>query len=82
MRWAPCDGHHLSMMGIGSPQRRPSDDDRVFFEALVVMRDRYTARGRDDRQPVTNLHHAIAIADAAMRATDHRETRRLGTADH
>ena len=70
------------MTGTGSQHRRPSDDERAFFEAIVVMRGRYAARGREDARPVMNLHHAIATANAAMKATDHPETRRLGTANH
>jgi hypothetical protein len=68
------------MAGTGSHHPRPSDDERAFFEAIVVMRRRYAARGRDDALPVTDLHHAIATANAAMRATDRHETRRLGSA--
>jgi hypothetical protein len=75
-------GHHLAMMSMGSQHRRPSDDERAFFEAIVVMRGRYATRGRDDALPVTNLHHAIAIANAAMRATDDSEAHRLGTPNH
>ncbi len=74
--------HDSAMTGTGSHHPRPIDDERAFFEAIVVMRRRYATRGRDDALPVTNLHHAIATANAAMRATDAHGTRRLGTANN
>ena len=70
------------MTGIGSHHRRPSDDERAFFEAIVVMRGRYADRGRDDALPVADLRHAIATANAAMKATDSPDVGRLGTTKH
>ena len=78
-----CRGrHHLAMICIGRQHRRPSDDERAFFEAIVAMRSRYAVRGREDALPVTNLHHAIATANAAMKATDTPGARHLGTPNH
>lgn len=50
----------------GNSHHRPSDEDRAFFERLVVLRRRYAARGTDDAEPVIGLHHAIVSANAAM----------------
>lgn len=50
----------------GNSHHRPSDEDRAFFERLLMLRRRYAARGTDDAEPVIGLHHAIVSANAAM----------------
>jgi hypothetical protein len=54
------------MTGNGRSQRRPTDEQRAFFEALVGMRDRYAHRGTDDAESVIGLRHAIVAANSAM----------------
>ncbi|HSK93077.1 MAG TPA: hypothetical protein VLA76_03360 [Candidatus Angelobacter sp.] len=49
-----------------SHHRRPSDEERAFFERLLELRRRYAARGFDDAEPVIGVHHAIAVANTAM----------------
>lgn len=48
------------------PTRRPSTEERQFFEALIALRARH-ADGTEDVRPVIALHHAIALANAEMR---------------
>jgi hypothetical protein len=47
-------------------RRGPTDEERAFFETLLVLRRRYATRSDDDRYPVIGLHHVIAMANAAM----------------
>ena len=54
------------MKGNGINHRRPSDEQRAFFEALVIMRGRYASRDADDAMPAMSLHHAIGRANALM----------------
>jgi hypothetical protein len=60
------DRHDNAMTGNGRSHRRPTDEQRAFFEALVGMRDRYAHRGTDDAEPVIGVHHAIVAANTAM----------------
>lgn len=60
-------GHDAVMTGNGGHHhRRPTEADRAFFEALLVLRDRYAARNEDDANPVIGVRHAIVAASAAM----------------
>lgn len=54
------------MTGSGSHHRRPSDQDRAFFEAIAVMRGRYATRGAEDATAVISVRHAIVEANTAM----------------
>lgn len=54
------------MRGNSSQRRRPTDDQRTFFEALMVMRERYASRGNEDATAVIGVHHAIALANTAL----------------
>lgn len=49
------------------PTRKPSRDDRAFFETLVTLRDRYPAMAAADAEGLVGLHHAIALSNAEMR---------------
>ena len=49
------------------PTRRPSREDRAFFEDLVVLRQWYASRGVDDGISVATVHHVIGAANAQMR---------------
>jgi hypothetical protein len=49
------------------PTRRPSGEERAFFEDLVALRQWYSSRGADDGIAVSTLRHAIASANAEMR---------------
>ena len=60
--------------------RRPNDQERAFFEAIVVMRGRYATRDIDDATPVMGLHHVIASVNAAMRDANASPAPRLGSA--
>lgn len=66
----------------GSSHRRPTDEQRAFFEALVRMRDRYAHRGTEDAEAVMGLHHAIVIANTAMAQTWQLEHPHQGIARH
>lgn len=74
------DGHDVGMTPNGRHTRRPSDEERAFFDAIVDLRARYTARGADDATPIIGLHHAIASANAAMSDAPSKPTLRLGIA--
>lgn len=52
------------MTGHGS--HRPSDEERAFFEEVLVLRRRYAARGADDAIAIIGLRHAMARANAAI----------------
>lgn len=73
-------GHHGAMTTNGRHHRRPSDEERAFFEAIVGLRARYATRGADDAAPVIGLHHAIASANAALSGVQSSPTLRLGIA--
>lgn len=47
--------------------RRPTREERAFFEDLVVLRTRYAERGADDDAGVASVRNVIAAANAAMR---------------
>ena len=49
------------------PTRRPSREDRAFFEDLVILRQWYASRGAEDEMAVATMHHVIGAANAAMR---------------
>lgn len=49
------------------PTRRPTREDRAFFEDLVALRRRYATRGTDDGTAVATVRHVIGIANAEMR---------------
>jgi hypothetical protein len=59
-------GHDGAMTGSGGSHRRPTDEQRAFFETLVGMRERYAHRGTDDAESVIGLRHAIVAANAAI----------------
>lgn len=73
-------GHHGAMTPNGRHQRRPSDEERAFFDAIVHLRARYATRDADDATPVIGLHHAIASANAALSDGQSNPTLRLGIA--
>lgn len=73
-------GHHGPMTTNGRHHRRPSDEERAFFDAIVELRARYATRGTDDATPVIGLHHAIANANAALSDVQSSPTLRLGIA--
>jgi hypothetical protein len=66
MRRAAAARHDNLMTRNPSSHRRPTDEQRTFFEALVGMRDRYAHRGTDDAESVIGLRHAIVAANSAM----------------
>lgn len=67
---APADARVSQWRHDGAMTRnshhRPSDEERAFFERLLMLRRRYAAKGTDDAEPVIGLHHAIVSANAAM----------------
>jgi hypothetical protein len=70
--------HHRVMTGMGGSHRRPTDADRAFFEILLVLRNRYAARGIDDATSAIGLRHAIVAANATMADAAPSPTIRLG----
>jgi hypothetical protein len=60
--------------------RRPSDEQRAFFEALLGMRDRYAHRGSEDAESVIGVRHAIVAATTAMAEGGLPRSLRLGVA--
>jgi len=49
--------------------RRPTDDDRRFFDALVLLRGMYAERGPQDATPIQSLANAIASANGSFRVS-------------
>jgi hypothetical protein len=49
--------------------RRPTDDDRRFFDALVLLRGMYAERGPQDATPIQSLASAIASANGSFRVS-------------
>lgn len=70
------------MTGTSDAHRRPTDEERAFFEALVTLRARYAARGVDDATSVIGLRHAIVAANATMADRAPSPTTRLGLAEN
>jgi hypothetical protein len=62
--------HHASMTGNrGTHARRPTDDDRRFFDALVLLRRLYAERGPQDATPMQTIASAIASANGSFGAS-------------
>ena len=70
------------MTGMSGAHRRPTDKERAFFEALLVLRGRYAARGIDDATSVMGLRHAIVAANATMAHRAPSPTTRVRIAKH
>jgi hypothetical protein len=49
------------------PTRRPTREERAFFDDLVALRTWYASRGSDDGIAVATVRHVIAAANAEMR---------------
>lgn len=49
------------------PNRRPTREERAFFEDLVALRRWYASRGAEDGIAVVTMHHVIGSANAEMR---------------
>jgi len=65
---APAD--HASMTRNRNAQhRRPTDDDRRFFDALVFLRGLYAERGPQDATPMETIANAIASANGSFRVS-------------
>lgn len=47
--------------------RRPTDDDRRFFDVLVLLRGIYAERGPQDSMPVASVSSMIATASSSLR---------------
>jgi hypothetical protein len=47
--------------------RRPTDDDRRFFDVLVLLRGIYAERGPQDSMPVATISSVIASASSSLR---------------
>ena len=47
--------------------RRPTDDDRRFFDVLVLLRGIYAERGPQDSIPVASVSSMIATASSSLR---------------
>lgn len=47
--------------------RRPTREERAFFEELVALRQWYAGRGADDGIAVATIRHVIGAANAEMR---------------
>jgi hypothetical protein len=47
--------------------RRPTDDDRRFFDVLVLLRGIYAERGPQDSTPVATISSVVASASASLR---------------
>lgn len=62
------------------PTRRPTGEERAFFEDLVALRQWYASRGAEDDIAVVTMHHVIGSANAAMRrSAPPPRTAHLGT---
>ena len=47
--------------------RRPTDDDRRFFDVLVLLRGIYAERGPQDSMPVASVSSMAATASSSLR---------------
>ena len=47
--------------------RRPTDDDRRFFDVLVLLRGIYAERGPQDSMPVATISSVVAAASTSLR---------------
>jgi hypothetical protein len=47
--------------------RRPTDDDRRFFDVLVLLRGIYAERGPQDSMPVATISSVVAAAGSSLR---------------
>lgn len=62
--------NHASMTANRSGQhRRPTDDDRRFFDALVLLRGLYAERGPQDATPMESIASAIASANGSFQVS-------------
>ena len=60
--------HDASMTRIrNGSTRRPTDDDRRFFDVLVLLRGIYAERGPQDSTPVATISSMIASASSSLR---------------
>lgn len=67
---AAASANHASMTGNRNGQhRRPTDDDRRFFDALVLLRRLYAERGPQDATPMETIANAIASANGSFRVS-------------
>ena len=48
-------------------KRRPTREERAFFEDLVALRTWYAGRGVEDGTSVATVHHVIGVANAELR---------------
>ena len=61
---------HASMTRNRNGQnRRPTDDDRRFFDALVFLRGLYAERGPQDATPMETIASAIASANGSFQVS-------------
>ena len=61
---------HASMTRNRSEHhRRPTDDDRRFFDALILLRGLYAERGPQDATPMESIANAIASANGSFRVS-------------
>jgi hypothetical protein len=61
---------HASMARNRSGQsRRPTDEDRRFFDGLLFMRGLYAERGPRDVTPVTTIANVIASVNGSFQAS-------------
>ena len=61
---------HRSMARNRSGQdRRPTDEDRRFFDGLLFMRGLYAERGPQDATPVATIASVIASVNGSFQAS-------------
>jgi hypothetical protein len=61
---------HVSMARNRSGQsRRPTDEDRRFFDGLLFMRGLYAERGPQDVTPVATIANVIASVNGSFKAS-------------
>lgn len=49
--------------------RRPTDDDRRFFDALILLRGLYAERGPQDATPIESIASVIASTSGSLRVS-------------
>ena len=67
-------------MARDTTRRHATDEERTFFESLLRLRTTYGQRDIADAKPVMSLHHALAVANAAMVEAVQPPVVRLGLA--
>ena len=66
---SPADDHASMARNRSEQSRRPTDEDRRFFDGLLFMRGLYAEKGPQDATPVATIASIIAAVNGSFRAS-------------